>query len=325
MKWAMVLTAGTAVLFAAVPEPRMTSAEAAEKVARIGYLGTEAAPIGSFQDELRRHGWVEGESITIEYRWATGETNQVMPQAAELARLDLDVIVVSSAPYAEAARRATSTIPIIFCTHGDPVGAGHVASLARPSGNMTGVSHLLTELSAKSLEFLTEAMPSARRVAVLWDPTHPSHDPAVPAVKDAASGLGVQLTFVPAATADEFDAAFDSMAREHVDAVLGLLSPLYFRHRNRLVDLALQHRLASVWAYSDFAEAGGLLSYGANRLEQFRRCAAYVDKILKGAKPAELPVEQVSIYELVINLKTARILGLELPAPILARAERLIE
>jgi putative ABC transport system substrate-binding protein len=314
-----------AALFAAALMPYTAAAQESNQMRRIGFLGTEPKVVEPFRDKLRQLGWIEGQNIVIEYRWARGERDRASLHAAELIRLDLSLITVTASPYAELVGQATRTIPVVFCTHGDPVGAGLVTNLARPGGNITGISNLLTVLSIKSLELLTQAIPGAKHIAVLWNPTSPPHRTAVPAVEAAAQSLGVELRLVPARTTEEFEAAFAAMTRERTDAVLGLLSPLHFLHRARLAELSLEHRLPTVFGAPEHAEAGALLSYGPVLSEMFRRCATLVDKILKGANPAELPVEQPSTYPLVINLKTARALGLEIPQAVLARADELIE
>jgi putative ABC transport system substrate-binding protein len=225
----------------------------------------------------------------------------------------------------EAARQATRTIPIVFAVHADPVGIGHVASLPRPGGNITGLTMLMTDLAAKELEILKEAVPQATRIGVLWNPTTPSHPPAVQAVKDAGEKLGVELRMAPVRTAEDFDGALASMAAERVGAVLVLGAPLILSHRARLAELALKYRLPSMFGIREPVEAGGLMSYAADLNDLTQRAAVYIDKILKGAKPADLPVEQASKYELFINLKTAKAIGLTMPEAFLLRADKVIE
>ena len=314
---------------AAAAWPLAARAQQPAKVARIGYLGLGPASARTTQVEalragLRDLGWVEGKNVIIEFRWAD-KVDELPALAAALARMPVDVIFAHSSTQVEAARQATQTIPIVFANHADPVGVGHVASLARPGGNITGLSMLLTELSAKGLEMLTEAVPGATRIGVLWNPTTPSHPPALQAVEAAGQKLKVAVQRVPVATADNFEAAFASMTRERVDGFVELGSPLFFNYRARLAELALKHRLPGVFDFRELVEAGGLMSYGADINDLHRRAALYIDKILKGAKPADLPVEQASKYLLVINLKTARALGLEIPPTLLARADEVIE
>jgi len=239
--------------------------------------------------------------------------------------MHVDVIFAPSSTFVEAARQATTTIPIVFAVHADPVGLGHVAALARPGGNVTGTSMLLTELAAKGLEMMAEALPQTRRIGVLWNPTTPSHSRALPAVETAGEKLALELRMVPARGLEDFDSAFATMAQERVGGFLAVGSPLVVGQRVPLAALALKHRLPGMFPFKENVVAGGLMSYGADPNYLYRRAAAYIDKILKGAKPADLPVEQASKYELVINLKTANALGLDLPATVLARADEVIE
>jgi putative ABC transport system substrate-binding protein len=213
----------------------------------------------------------------------------------------------------------------VFAVHADPVGIGHVASLAHPGGTITGLSDLLTDLVAKQLEMLKEAMPQARRIGIIWNPTTPSHQRAVPAVQAAGEKLGVELRMVPARTAEEFDGAFSTMTREHVGGFLAVASPLLQLQRVPLAEFALKHRLPGIFSRKENVEAGGLMSYGADRSDLYRRAATYIGKILKGAKPADLPVEQASKCQMMINLKTARALGISVPPMLLARADEVIE
>src|SRR5262245_50993643 len=238
--------------------------------------------------------------------------------------MDVDVIFAPSSTFVEAATQATTTIPIVFAVHADPVGLGHVAALARPGGNVTGTSMLLTELSAKGLEMM-EALPRTRRIGVLWNPTTPSHSRALPAVENAGEKHALELRMVPARGLEDLESAFSTMAQERVGAFLAVGSPVVVGQRVPLAALALKYRLPGMFPFKENVVAGGLMSYGADPSEIYRRAAAYIDKILKGAKPADLPVEQASKYDLVINLKTAKALGLDLPATLLARADEVIE
>jgi putative tryptophan/tyrosine transport system substrate-binding protein len=317
------------LLSAAIAWPAAAHAQQGVKIPRIGYLGfgpasTESPRVEALRVGLRDLGWVDGKSIAIEFRWA--ETVEQLPElAAELVRIPVDIIFAPSSTMVEPARQATRTIPIVFANHADPVGIGHVASLARPGGNITGLSMLLTELAVKELEMLTEALPQAMRIAVMWNPTTPSHVPAVRAVEDAGDKLGVKLLLLPTRTGEDYEGAFETMARERASGFLDIGSPLSRSNQVRLVELALKHRMPGMFAARDWVQIGGLMSYGADVGDLFRRAAAYIDKILKGAKPADLPVEQASRYQLVINLKTAKALGLELPPILLARADEIIE
>ena len=311
--------------------PLVAGAQPADKVARIGYLGTNIGPaslppIEAFRAGLRELGWIDGRNIVVEYRWGRGRADEVAAaNAAELGRLGLDLIVAAASVYVGPVREATNTTPIVFCVSSDPVGAGFVSSLARPGGRITGLSSLETELAAKSLELLTRAMPGARKIAVLGDLADPTSRLAVAAIEAIARPLGVELLVLHARNIEEAEAAFVRMTAVGSEALVGLVTSVFYSNRVRLSELTLEHRLPSVWAFSGFAAAGSLLSYGPNLNEMFRRCAAYVDKILKGADPAELPVEQAPKYDLVINLKTAHALGLTIPPEILARADEVIE
>ena len=234
------------------------------------------------------------------------------------------MIFAPSSTFVEAARQATATIPIIFAVHADPVGLGHVASLARPGGNITGMSMLLTELAAKELEMMTEAL-QVRRIGILWNPTTPSHSRALQAVEAAGEKLGLELREVPARSLEEFDPALGMMTQQGVGGFVAVGSPLFVGARELLARLALKHRLPGMFSFREQVVAGGLMSYGADPFDLYRRAAVYVDKILKGAKPADLPVEQASKYALVINLKTAKVLNLQIPPTLLARADEVIE
>jgi putative ABC transport system substrate-binding protein len=314
---------------AAAVWPLAARAQQSAKVARIGFLGLApaaawTAPVQALRARLRELGYVEEKNIAIEWRWAE-DVNQLSELATQLVRMNVDVIFAYSSTEVEAARQATRTIPIVFAVHADPVGIGHVASLPRPGGNITGLSDLLTDLVAKQLEMLKEAVPLARRIGVLWNPTTPSHQRAVPAVQAAGEKLGVELRMAPVRTAEEFNGAFSTMTRERVGGFLAVASPLTHLQRAPLAELALKHRLPGMFSRKENVVAGGLMSYGADRSDLYQRAAVYIDKILKGAKPADLPVEQASKYELVINLKTAKALGLELPPKLLALADGVIE
>ena len=300
----------------------------ATKIPRIGYLGTNIGPaslppIEAFREALRQFGYIEGQNIVVEYRWASGQAEQLAAaKAAELVRLDLDLIVAANTTYIPSLRQAGNAVPTVFCVSGDPVAEGIVASLARPGGNMTGFTYFGPEIFVKQLEILAEAVPSARRIAILWDPTYEQHKVAMPMIETAAQKLAVTVQLVPASTADEFDAAFTAMDREHAEAVVVLGSSLTYSHRARLADLAREHRLPSV---TGLAPSGFLLSYAPNNEASFRQCAVYVDKILKGAKPSDLPVQQPTKIDLIVNLKTAKTLGITIPPSILARADEVIE
>jgi putative ABC transport system substrate-binding protein len=317
------------VLGAAVAWPLAARAQQPAKLARIGFLGLGQASAWSSRVEalrtgLRDLGWVEGKNIVIEFRWADSVL-QLPELASELVRMNVDIIFAASSTMVEPARRATKTIPIVFSNHADPIGSGHVASLPRPGGNITGLSELTTELNAKAIEMLKEAVPQATRIGVLWNPTTPSQVPGLESVKAAGEKLGLALHMVAAATVEDFDEALALAARERVGGLFVVPAPITMMERARLAELALKYRLPTMFGAKENVEAGGLMSYGADRNDLVRRAAAYIDKILKGAKPADLPVEQASKYQLVINLKTAKALGLTIPPTLLARADEVIE
>jgi putative ABC transport system substrate-binding protein len=309
----IALLGGTAAAW-----PLAASAQPA-RVAHIGYLSLGPASAWSSRVEalragLRDLGWIEGKNIVIDFRWADN-VDQLPGLAAELVRMKVDVIFAPSSTMVEPARQATKTIPIVFASHADPLGTGHVASLPRPGGNITGLSELV----------LKEVLPQATRMGVLWNPTTPSQVPGLQSVKAAGERLRLALHIVPAATAEEFDAALASLARENVGGVFVMPAPVTTSERALLAELALKLRLATIFGAKENVVAGGLMSYGVDRNDLYRRAALYIDKILKGAKPADLPVEQPTKFELVVNLKTARALGIEIPATLLARADEVIE
>jgi putative ABC transport system substrate-binding protein len=298
------------------------------KMHRIGYLSSSGLPhlVEGFRQGLRELGLVEAQNLVVDYRFAEGNFERLPDLAAELVRLKVDVIVAVPTPAAVAAKNATDTIPIVMISVGDPVGLGLIASLARPGGNVTGLSYGVgLETIAKGLELVKEIVPDVRRVAILSNPANPAQALAIRDVEVAAVPLGLQLQLLEARRAEDFDGAFAAMAKEHVDALLVVAEGLFLRHRARLADLSVKNRLPSIHGIRENVEAGGLIHYGPDLLAQTRRAGVYVDKILKGAKPADLPVEQPTKFELVINLKTAKALGLTVPASLLARADEVIE
>ncbi len=309
--------------------PLVAVAQKAGKVYRIGFLWESPAvypdAIEGFRRGLRDLGWVEGKNVAIEYRWGEGRYDRLHELAEELARLKVDVIVAPSSVYAGAAKRATSTIPIVFVVHADPIGSGHVASLSRPGGNITGLTIIMTETNVKALELLKEAVPGLSRVAVIWNPATPSHKPGLKAVEVAGRGLGLRLQSVAVGNATEFDSAFSAIVQERAGGVLILSTPLFIGGGRQLAELAIKHKLPTMFGPRENAEAGGLLSYGPDRADLFRRAALYVDKILKGSNPADLPVQQATKFELVINLKTAKALGLTISRSLLVRADEIIQ
>ena len=303
-------------------------AQQAAMVARIGYLGTNRAVasrhVDAFLQGLRDLGYVEGRNLVIEYRDAEGKLERLPTLAAELVALKVDVIVAATTPGALAAKQATKTIPIIFAVAADPVTDGLVASLARPGGNVTGSSYLGTDLIGKLLELLKQAVPGVVRVAVLRQPSfvpERTEKDIQKGAEVAARALGLQLHFVEARGPDDFERAFLDMTKARAGALMALGGNMFFSERRRLVNLAATNRLPGVYGLREYVDAGGLMSYGANQVDLFRSAATYVDKILKGAKPGDLPVEQPSKFELVINLKTAKDLGLTIPPSVLQRAE----
>jgi ABC-type uncharacterized transport system substrate-binding protein len=324
-----------ALLAAAATWPRAARAQQGAKVARIGYLvtGSLASPEGratvdAFRQGLRERGYVEGQSIVIEYRSADGRIERFPQLANELASLNLDLILAPNTPAARAVQRATTTIPIVAAVMGDPVGDGLVVSLARPGGNITGLTFLGPELATKRLGLLKQALPNISRVAALWHPgafgERTTRD-MLQATDAAAQSLAIELQLVEVRGADEFDRAFSAMTGNRADAVIVFPSTLLFTERKQIAELATKHRLPSIAQAREFAELGGLMGYGASIADLHRRSATYVDKILKGANPAELPVEQPTKFELVINLKTAKALGLTIAESFQLLADEVIE
>jgi putative ABC transport system substrate-binding protein len=280
--------------------------------------------IDVFTRAFRELGWVEGENVVFERRYAENRLERLPEMAADLVRLKVDVIVAGATLAPLAAKRATSTIPIVFVGAGDPVGTGLVASLARPGGNVTGTSLMAPDLSGKRLELLKELLPRLTRVAVLWNAAIPNSATAFKEVQEAGRRLGIEVQSLEVRSPDDFNGAFETARTQRLDAIM-TADELTFTYRKRIADLAAAQQLPSIHALRDFAAAGGLISYGPNVADVTRRAAGYVDKILKGAKPADLPVQQPTEFELVINLKTAKALGVTIPPSLLARADEVIE
>lgn len=298
------------------------------KLWRIGFLGLApasgwASEIDALKAGLRDLGYLEGKNVLIEFRWAA-KVDQFPALAAELVRMKVDVIVAPASTQVEPARQATRTIPIVFAQHADPVGTGHVASLGRPGGNITGVSMVLTEIAAKALELLREVLPDAGRLGVLWNPTTPTHPYVLKAVESVARKLNVELVPVPIQSVNDFEGAFSTLMRERAGGFLVPTSPLTNSQPAPLAALALRHRLPGMFGNRANVAAGGLMSYGADFNYMYRRAAIYVDKILKGATPAELPVERASKYYLVINRTTANAIGIAIPQSIVLRTDEVI-
>jgi putative ABC transport system substrate-binding protein len=305
-------------------------AQQATKVARVAILSDESPLLGArsfepFVHGLRDLGYVEGQNIAFEHRYAA-EKNEILPNlAAELVGLQPDVILAIGTPAARTAKSATQTMPIVFARISDPIGSGLVLSLARPGGNLTGVSVQTRELAAKRLELLITAAPEAKRVGALWDPNFPPAGPLLKEIEGAARSLNLELAPMAVRSPDDFEPALRAMVEQRVDALILVNSTIFGEDIHRLPDLTVEARLPATFANREYVAAGGLMSYGPNYPDMYRRAAAYVDKILKGAKPADIPVEQPTKFELVINLKTAKALGLTIPLLLLGRADEVIE
>ena len=328
MKSRRLLILGLALVLLAAP--LAADAQPPAKVPRIGFLGsgspsTHGPFVVAFRQGLRDLGYVEGQNVVIELRWAEGRLERLPDLAAELVGLKVDLILTHATPGVLAAKQATTTIPIVMAAAGDPVGSGFVASLARPGGNITGLSLLTTELAGKRLQLLREVAPRASRVAVLWNAANPVGPLVVRETEAAARTLGVQLQSLEVRGPDDFESAFAAATRGRAGALITVEDPLTLTHRARIVDFAAKSRLPAMYPNREYVDAGGLMSYGTNFADLFRHAATYVDKILKGAKPADLPVEQPTRFELVINLKTAKALGLAFPQSILLRAPEVIQ
>jgi len=308
--------------------PLAAEAQSVGRVFRIGVLaaGTGGGSTKIFRQSLSELGYVDGRNLAIEWREAEGKPERFADLAVELVRLKVDAIVAMAPAATFAANRATAVIPIVMVNTPDPVQLGLVVSLARPGGNITGATTLSADVSVKQLELLKEAVPRADRIAVLWNPTNPWHPLAVKGAEAATSSLAVQLQAVPARTPEELGNAFTAMTRARARAVLVLADPMFVFHRSRIADLAVKHYLPTMFGGSrEVMDAGGLMYYWAHQADLFRRVASYVDRILKGAKPADLAIEQPTRFELIINLKTAKTLGLAIPQSVLARADEVIE
>jgi putative ABC transport system substrate-binding protein len=319
-----------ALLLIAVPF--CVEAQQGGKAHRIGYLsgGSPSSErtstlVEAFREGLRELGYVEGRNITIDWRFSQGRAEQFPSLVAELIQSKVEAIVTTGGPATRAAKQATSTIPIIMAFSGDPVGTGLVASIARPGGNLTGLSFMSPELSAKRLELLREAFPKVTRVAALWNPDDPVYALELQRTEAAAKGLGISLQPIEVRGAGEFEAAFASMARHRADALIVFAHTLTILNQRSLVELANRDRLPTMYGLSEFVIGGGLIAYGPSLSALYRRAAFYVDRILKGAKPADLPVEQPTKFELLINLKTAKTLGFTIPPSLLLRADHVIE
>jgi putative ABC transport system substrate-binding protein len=319
------LALGVVLLALSVP----AQAQQPGKIPRIGFLfyGSPgpSPELDAFRQGLRELGYIEGQNIAIEYRFASGRVERLPELAAELVRLELDVIVTPATPASLAAKQATSTILIVFAAVADAVGAGLIASLARPGGNITGLTSISAELGGKRLELLKEVVPKASRVAVLYNPADRANVLVLKELQESAPALGLTLQPLEVRGPGEFEGAFVAMTRQRAHALFGAAGILTFEHRKAIVDLAAKSRIPAMWGHRQFVEAGGLMSYAVNFYDQLRRAATYVDKILKGRKPVDLPVEQPTKFELVINLIAAKQIGLTIPPNVLARADKVIK
>jgi putative ABC transport system substrate-binding protein len=316
----------TTALLSTVP---FVEAQQPTKIPRIGFLSTTSlsavsARIEAFRQGLRELGYVEEKSIIIEWRSAEGKADLLPALAAELVRLKVDIIVTSGSPNTRAAKEATVTIPIVIAQDTDPVGNGFVASLARPGGNITGLSSLASELSGKRLELLREIVPKLSRVAVFGTSTRPGNAQSLKETELAAKAFGVKLQYLDVLGPKDIETAFRAASKGRAEAVLVLGGPVLNSHRTQIADLAAKNRLPAVYEQAEYVDAGGLMSYGVSLPDLFRRAATYVDKILKGRKPADLPVEQPTKFEFIVNLKAAKQIGLTIPPNVLARADKVI-
>jgi putative tryptophan/tyrosine transport system substrate-binding protein len=317
---------------AAVAWPVVARAQQPEKMRRIGVLMNLAerdpegqARIGALREGLAKLGWTEGRELQIEYRWFAGDPDRARAYAAELVKLKPEVIFAGATPSVAALQRETRSVPIVFAQVADPVGAGFVASLARPGGNITGFASFEYAIAAKWLELLKQVAPQVTRVAVIYDPTNPETKEYLPVIEAAARSFGVQVSISVVRNAAEIERAIEEFAREPNGGLLPLPSPLMVVHRDLIISLAVRHRLPNVFAYRFYPIGGGLASYGIDNIDLYRRAASYVERILKGEKPGDLPVQQAAKFELVINLKTAKALGLDPPISLLARTDEVIE
>jgi ABC-type uncharacterized transport system substrate-binding protein len=320
-----------AMTMTALAAPFAAEAQQDRKVRRIGYLDQGSASanqpyLEALRQGLRDLGWIEGQNLAVEARFAEGKTDQLPALAADLVRSRMDVIVTWSTPAALAAKRATTSVPIVIGFAADPVLSGIVSSLARPGGNITGWTHLGLELRAKYLELLKEAVPHAARVGVLWNPANQVHQPSLKVIEAAAQRLRVELHLAGVSQATGLDGAFTGMVAKRVEAIVVFPDGMFVAQRAAILSLAARHRLPAMYGVLEYVESGGLMAYGANLPDMHRRVsAAFVDKILRGANPADLPVVQPTVYELAINLRTAAALGLTIPQSVLLRADHVVQ
>jgi putative tryptophan/tyrosine transport system substrate-binding protein len=325
-----LIAAFVVIALAILAPTHPAGAQQAGNMPRIGFLAsdsaqTDAAFVHAFSEGLREHGWVEGQNIAIEYRWALGTLDRLPQLTAELVHLQVAVIFATNTPVVVAVKQTGTTIPVVFAAVSEPIEIGAVASLARPGGNYTGLTTSGRELMPKRLELLKEAMPQLTRVGYLANPTYAVHQPQLQEMQAAARSLGMELHPFEVRDGAELERAFAGMAAAHVGAFIVQQDPLFISHRRKIVDLAAQSRLPGMYIASFYTDDGGLISYGAHREDLYRRAATYVDKILKGAKPADLPIERPIKFELVINLKTAKALGLTIPPTLFFQADKVIQ
>jgi putative tryptophan/tyrosine transport system substrate-binding protein len=319
-----------AIALTALTGPRDAGAQPTGKIRRVGFLGNSTAALEAnlvvpFREGLRERGYVEGRDLTIEYRWAEGQYDRLPALIAELVALKVDIIVTAGTPAALAVKRATTTIPLVMVAVGDPVGTGLVESLARPGGNLTGLVSIAPDLEGKRLELLTEIVPRLSSVAFLMNPANPFHATSEKQALGAAKALHLKVAFFPVRAEGEFDRGFQAIVARRSGALIMLADRLFLHHRARIVEFTARHRLPTVYAYHELVQAGGLMSFGPSYPGMHRRAAYFVDRILKGERAADLPMEQPSKFELILNLRAARTLGLTIPQEILRRADELIE
>ena len=310
--------------------PLSAFAQVAGKIFQIGYLGNsspskEATLVDAFRQGLREHGYIEGKNIVIHYRWAEGKNDPFAPLIAELIALNVEALVISGTPVAFAAKKASTTTPIVLAAVGDAVGTGIIPSLARPGGNITGLTTLAAPIEGKKIQILQELIPKLRRLALLVNPDNPLTPPVLKSALAAAQALNISVREFDVHTGSELQPALDTIAKARFDALIVLPDRSILSARGQVIQTSERHRLPTMYPFSEFVDDGGLVFYGPNFADMFRRSASYVDKILKGAKPGDLPVEQPTKFELVINRKTAKALGLKLPNSILVQATKVIE
>ncbi|HEV8311397.1 MAG TPA: ABC transporter substrate-binding protein [Methylomirabilota bacterium] len=329
----MIQQIGLAILaltLGVIVSPPATEAQQTQRIYRIGFLGNSTAALETnlvepFRKGLRDLGYIEGANSQIEYRWAAGQYERFPALIAELIALKVDVIVTAGTPAALAVKKATTSIPLVMVAVGDPVGTSLAASLSRPGGNATGLSSIAPDMEGKRLELLREVLPKVSHIAVLWNPANLFHVGSSKQARDAAQAMRIKLQFFAARSTEELADAFAAIVKDRPQALVVFADRVFLHNRTRIVDFALASHLPTAVTHQELVDTGGLMSFGANYPDMHRRAAIYVDKILKGAKPGDLPIEQPTRFELVINLKTAKALGLTIPASVLLRADRVVE